>query len=193
MSNLCMVSYACEGTVEQMEELNAVLALLQKAKEPIVTNGRGNLWLGCIVTYLGGNWEEVECRGEVLDFYYNGETLSMEQDTDWCEQAGFRRFLEQRFPGLKIYYLETESDTGWGGTNDVEGKYFPYRYYMSTSEDYEFFSSLEELAERASQIVGFKVEPDFDVIWEALEEYTDEHEDDEVESYYNLYEIELLD
>ena len=193
MANVCMVEYWCESKKEHLNELNSVLKLLQNANEPIVANSRGNLWLGCIVKQLGGNWKDVECRGEVISFDYNGESLYMEQDTDWCEQEGFRRFLEYRFPGLKIYYLEIEPCTAWGSTNDVERKHFPYRYYMSSSTGYDFFKTLEEVAEKVSKVVDFKVEPDFLAISNVLDDYTEEHEDDEEDSYYNLYEIDLLD
>ena len=193
LANLCMTTYQCEGDKEQLEELYSVLELLQNAKEPILDNRRGKLWFGCIVKQLGGNWEDVVCRGEVAYFDYDGESLCMEQDTDWCEQAGFRDFLEKRFPGIKIYYLEIEPCSAWGGTNDVEGKYFPDRYYMSVFDGYEFFCSLEEVAERVSKVVGVNVPPDFSLLSDILDEYTEEHEDDEVESYYNLYEIELVD
>ena len=188
-----MVTYYCEGTKEQLDELNSVLDYLQNLDKPFVDNHRGNLWLGCIVSKLGGKWEDVECRGEVLSFNYSGEALSMVQDTDWYEQKGFRTFLEQRFPGLKIYSLEIEPMNGWGGTNDKEGIYFPYRYYISAFDDCYYFSSLEELAEKVSDIVGFEVEANFVTLSNVLDNFTEEHQDDEKECYYNLYEIVVVD
>lgn len=193
MANVCTVIYQCEAQKEQLNELNTVLEILQKATEPLVANGRGKLWLGCIVNYLGGIWEDVDCRGEVVSYDFDGKSLSIVQETDWCEQGGFRRFLEQCFPGLKIYYLEIEPCTAWGATNDIVGKYFPFRYYMSIFDGYKFFNSLEEVAENVSKVVGFKVDFNFDTISNVLDDYTEEHKDDEIESYYNLYEIKMLD
>ena len=191
MANVCMVSYQCEAKKEQLEELNAVLNLLKAMKASVVRNDRGRLWLGCVVNQLGGDWHDVECRGEVVDFGYKGGTsLWMEQETDWCEQEGFRKFLENRFPGLKVFYLEIEPGEGWGRTNDSEGKYFPERYYLSSSEGFTFFNSLAEAAAAASQILGLDISPDFDVISSALDAFTD-NQDWEDDIYYNFYEIEV--
>ena len=181
MSNFCTVSYTCEAPKEQLDELYAVLTSLQHTEIPVVENGQGTLSLACVVRQLGGDWQQVDCRGVVTDFRRekNG-TLSMEQYTDWCEQTGFRKFLEQRFHGMKIYFLEVETGFEVYQTNDVAGRYFPERYFLEANDGFQYFTTLEEAANEVSEVVGFRVEPDVDGITEAIEVYLSEHEADDV-------------
>ena len=175
MSNVCIVSYICEAEKTQLAELDEALETLKNKPMPLVDNDWGNMWLGCVIKQLGGDWHNHQCRGSVLDFGINGNgTFSIEQQTAWQEQCEFRRFLEQRFPGLKVYFREVEPALGNIGTNDGEGKYFPERYFLETSECLHYYQSIEEAADAVSTILGYKVLPDFDDISDALSDFADE-------------------
>lgn len=191
MANLCTVSYICESCEEQLFELNKTLEFLHDNKAPIEINGWGKMWLGCVIKQLGGDWYDYRCRGLVLDFGFNDNgTLYIEQSTAWCEQNEFREFLEHRFPGLKVYYRQLEPCLNNISTNDVEGRYFPERFYLETHKGFYYFATIEKLAKFVATIIGYKVEPEFGIIYEALDEYL-EDQGEESEAFYNLFEISV--
>ena len=174
MANLCMVSYRCEGKKEQLDELNGVLKQLKGNRIAVVENDWGNLWLGCIIERLGGDWHDYRCRGAVTDFGFEKDgTLFIEQATAWCEQEGFRGFLEQRFPEVVVFYRQLESSLGYFSTNDAEGRCFSERFALESHEGIHYFVTLEEAAEYVSDWLGARVVPDVEAICDALEEYSE--------------------
>ena len=158
-----------------------------------VKNGFGTLWLGNIIDQLGGNWEEWKCRGEITGFQMEkgDKKLTIYQSTAWCEQEGFRKFIEQKFPSIKVYYLDIEPGCQWYGTNDKTGKYFPERYYLDSYEETEMFNTIKEAAEYVSGIVNQKVDANMTAIEQALDEYEKARKDDDV--YFSFHQIQVVD
>ena len=162
MPNWCSTTYKCTGRKKDLKKLYETLNRLRLSEKPRVDNGFGVLWLGCVVDALGGNWEDVACRGQIFDFGLNEEknVLTIVQETAWCEQSDFRGFLEFRFPGMKIYYQEEESGCDIYYTNDDTGCYFPERYILNWyNEDngdssYEYYETLEDIIEDMEGFTG---------------------------------------
>ena len=116
------------------------------------------MWLGCIVSEMGGDWKEIQCRGEVLDFRLEKDYLWVDTEVAWGEQTGFRRFLEGKYPGMKLYYREIEPGCEIYQTNDIDGSYFPEQYILDfeTEDDggYEYYDSLKEVINAVEDITG---------------------------------------
>jgi hypothetical protein len=87
--------------------------------------------------------------------------------------------------------LDIEPGCQWYGTNDKEGKYFPERYYLDSYEGTEMFNTIEEAAEYVSGIVNQKVEANMKAIEQALDNFEEENEDDDV--FYSFHQIQVVD
>lgn len=162
-----------------------------KRKTPRVKNGFGRLWLGCIINALGDDWEKLRCRGEIYYYELEGNVLTICQNTAWCEQKGFRECIEKKFPSIKVYYREEEPGGDVFYTNDSNGTYFPDRYLLDNYDEPLYFETIEEAAECVSSIVGHKVYPTVKTIDEALENYLEEHEDEDV--FYSFHEFTVVE
>lgn len=192
MPNWCDCTYKCVGDLKDVRSLYKALKYIDKRKTSIIKNGFGKWWLGNLVVKLGGNWERYRCRGEITYYELNGNILTICQNTAWCEQEGVRKIIEEKFPSIKVYYREEEPGCGVYYTNDANGEYFPERYYLdSYVDDSEYFTTIEEAADHVSGIIGEKVEPDKNAIEEALDEYMEELDDEDVR--YSFHEFTVVD
>ena len=65
MSNPAFMSVVFEGDKRELRSLYGKMKRLQERDKPLVDNGfyHSIQWLGNLVTRLGGNWQEVTCRG----------------------------------------------------------------------------------------------------------------------------------
>ena len=93
---------------------------------------------------------------------------------------------------ITYYELNGNILTICQNTNDANGEYFPERYYLdSYVDDSEYFTTIEEAADHVSGIIGEKVEPDKNAIEEALDEYMEELDDEDVR--YSFHEFTVVD
>ena len=91
-----------------------------------------------------------------------------------------------------MYYREEECGCGVYYTNDANGEYFPERYYLDSYVDNsEYFTTIEEAAAYVSGIMGKDVKPDKNAIGEALDEYMEELDDEDVR--YSFHEFTVVD
>ena len=172
MPNWCDTCYKCVGDLKEVRSLHKVLKYMNKRKTSILKNGFGKMWLGNLVHKLGGNWEELRCRGEIIDYYLDGNA----------------------YPSIKVYYMEQESGCGVFTTNDTSGAYFPERYFLETNEDWEYFETIEQVAEYIStKILNCKVEADVNAICQALDDYVEEHENENPDIFYSFHEFTIYE
>lgn len=191
MPNWSDTTYKCVGDPKEVRSLYKVIQRNAKRKRPRVKNGFGTLWLGCIIDALGGDWEKYRCRGEITDFSLEKDAsmLTIYQNTAWCEQEGFRQFIEEKFPSIKVYWQDQEPGCDVFVTNSFE--YFPDRYFLDSYEDWEYWDKIEDAAKFVSDIVGHEVEPTVLAVNDALDAYVEEHEDDDV--FYSFHEFRLVE
>ena len=191
MANNCDTTYKCVGNPKEIQAQYNVIKRNVNRKKPRVKNGFGTLWLGCIIDALGGNWNEYHCRGEILDFNMDSDAtmITINQDTAWCEQEGFRQFIEERFPTIKVYYQEQEPGCGVFNTNSFD--YFPEKYFIDSYEDLFYWEKIEDAAKHVSGIVGHEVEASVQAIDNALDSYIEEHEDEDL--FYSFHEFQLVE
>ena len=192
MPNWCNTIYKCVGDPKEVRKLTSQLKYMEKRKTSILSNDFGKMWLGNIVHKLGGNWEELRCRGEITDYSLDGNVLTIYQQTAWCEQEGVRKIIEKVYPSIKVYYQEQESGCELFNTNDALGEYFPERYFLDSYEDWEYFETLDDAAKFVSKIIGHRVEPSVDALEKALDNYVEEHEEDNENIFYSFHEFNVV-
>ena len=177
---------------EQAKDLYEKIDSLSKMEEPLVENGFGKLWMGCLVNLLGGDWDKVYCRGEIIDYNLTDDHVSIECETAWGEMHEFRHFLEQQYPGSKIYYCVEESGNEVYATNDADGEFFPDRYCLDSYDGLEYFETIEEAAKYIGEKIGKELTSDIEEIENAIDDYMEEHDNSD-ESWMSFHEFEVLD
>jgi len=75
-------------------------------------------------------------------------------------------------------------------TNDSNGTYFPDRYLLDNYEEPLYFETIEDAAKHVSGIVGYEVDPTVKAIDDALEDYVEEHEDEDI--FYSFHEFTVV-
>lgn len=184
--------YHATGDKEQLKKLHSVMDELEGLKDPgLHENGFGKTWLGNLVIKLGGDWEKIYCRGywDNLVLHDDG-SISFSVESAWGELNEVREFIEEKFPGVKLYFQCEESGMGIYQTNDDTGEYFPERYYLWVeNEDTEYYTSLEALATDVEKITGSQNLKSLDSCKKALESYSRKNHD----LCYTLEEFSVVD
>lgn len=183
MPNWCFTYYAAEGPKDQLQKLSDTMTRLAAMPSPgLVENGFGSSWLGNLVMELGIDpltQSNFRCRGE----YYNVDLnqsgyLTFDTMTAWCEADDTRRLIEEKFPGVHLYFISEEFGCNYWETNDVEGKYFRERYYFRAENfddenDGNYYDTLPELIEAVEKATGVTWLQTFEDCDEALQEHED--------------------
>ena len=156
MPNWCFTDYVVEGNEKEVSTLRKALIELDNAEKPLVENGFGNTWLGCLVKYFGGDWEKIGCRGQYLGKRYSGEgvfdvtPLAFSTETAWAPCDEVFEFIKSKLPSLKFYWSSEESGMGEFWTNDKERKYFSkyaVEYDYNDEYDTKYFNNFDEIYE----------------------------------------------
>ena len=193
MPNWCHTSYKCVGDLNEVKRLYNVIKDIDECKTSLLANDFGNRWLGNLIHNLGGGWKEYSCRGEITDYSFKDNVLTIEQSTAWSEQEGVRRIIEEKFPNVKVYFQEEELGCDVLNTNDVAGNYFPERYFLRFSGESEYFDTIEDVAECVSEIVGHKIEPHVKCVQEAFKSYIEEHVEENQKDCFSFHEFAVSD
>ena len=189
--NWCDVEYKCVGDPKEVSSLHKVLKYMDKRKTTIIENGFGKWWLGNLVERLDGDWTTFNCRGEITGYRLDGNVLTINHYTAWCEQSGLRENIERAFPSVKVYYRECEPANCVCSTNDTTGMYFPEPYCLASFDNQpEFFMTIEEAARHVSGIVRKRVPFKMRAIHNALNGYMRLPENRDMS--YSLHEIRIV-
>lgn len=189
MPNWASTTYVMKAEPEQAKDLYDKIESLNQMKKPLVENGFGKLWMGCLVNLLGGDWNKVYCRGEIIDYNLTDDHVSIECETAWGEMPEFRHFLEQQYPGSKISYQVEECGNCVYATNDADGEYFKDRYCLDFYDGLEYFETIEAAARFIGKKIGKQLKPDFREIEQAIDDYLEEHDDDESWMSFHQYDV----
>ncbi len=181
MPNWCFTYYAAEGPKDQLQKLHDTMTRVASMPPPgLIENSFGSSWLGNLVMALGVDplkQKNFSCRGE----YYNVDLnqsgyLTFDTMTAWGEADDTRRLIEQKFPGVHLFYISEEFGNGYWETNDIPGKYFPERYYFQ-AEDYDdacdgnYYESLPELLDAIKEATGLSGMLTFEECDAALQDF----------------------
>lgn len=178
MPNWCWTFYVVEGKKEEVGDLYDKIGSLANAKDPLVKNGFGKMWLGCLVNALGGNWKDVYCRGELTDWSRDSETqVRFSVMSAWAELDEMRKFLKWKYPSLNFYFQSEEPGMVVYETNDTEGRHFPERIKVENLEDgSEYFETWEDAYDHISEITKTPVASGREMS-DAVEAYNEAHSD----------------
>ena len=184
MPNWCFTSCTIAGDKKSVRDLYDIMKSLEDREETLVPNGFGKTWLGNLVTALGGDWNEVRCRGDWqdlrMDEYERTVRFSIESAWSWPEELF--EFLHEKCPGIDIYFQAEEGGMGIYVTNDVDGIFYPDRYILAFDGDYEYYDKdeLQVFLTDLGEITGASIN-DVEEAWKAVCEYNAERDDDLVE------------
>ena len=171
MPNWCDVEYKCVGEPKEVGALHGVLEYIDKCNTSIIKNDFGK-WTAGMVDGLGGAGTTFNCRGEITGYGLDGNVLTINHYTAWCEQSGLRETIERAFPSVKVYFRECEPANNVCSTNDTTGIYFPEPYCLySFDGNPEFFMTIGEAALYVSGIVKKRVPFKMKAIHNALKGY----------------------
>ena len=110
MPNWAYTSYRIVGKKEEVQDLYSKIQQFQNMEEPLEPNGFGNLWLGCLLTILGGDWEKVYCRGKIIDFSLDDGVLSINTETAGQKCKKFANSFNKITPHLKSSTMKKNLD-----------------------------------------------------------------------------------
>ena len=186
MPNWACTSYVVKGSESEVSALHKIIQDLEAREESYLPNGFGKLWLGNLVSILGGDWEKVYCRGHILDYSLQEDILRMNVESAWDEPSETRHFLQTVFPSLKIIYQTEEPGMCIFQTNDPDGTYFPEKWILDWCDEkkdlyfYEYFEDLSAVVGclKENGVITQDVEATKEAITAVLEDLQEERPDD---------------
>ena len=186
MPNWAYTNYVVKGDTSEVAALHKTIHDLEAREESYLPNGFGKLWLGNLVSILGGDWEKVYCRGQILDYSLEDDILSMNVESAWGEMDETRHFLQTVFPSLEIYFQTEEPGMCIFETNDASGTYFPERWILDWNDEkenlfiYEYFQDLPAVVAylKENGVITKDIDPTKEAITAALEDLQEERPDD---------------
>lgn len=194
MPNWCSTDYYVLGSRKEIMDLSKRMERLENRKKSLINNGFGNTWLGNLVNNLGGDWENVYCRGEWMGREWNKEknTLTFTTETAWQEMKEWRRFIESCYKTIKILYVTEEPGMGIYKTNDLDEIFFKAKFVLDYGEDVEYFETLDQAIVFIEELTGITIEEKtVNGIQGKLDEYVEEN--DEEDLFYSFHEFEQVD
>lgn len=194
MPNWCSTDYYVLGSRKEIMDLSRRMERLENRKKSLINNGFGNTWLGNLVNNLGGDWENVYCRGEWMGREWNKEknTLTFTTETAWQEMKEWRRFIESCYKTIKILYVTEEPGMGIYKTNDLDEIFFKAKFVLDYGEDVEYFETLDQAIVFIEELTGITIEEKtVNGIQGKLDEYVEENDKEDL--FYSFHEFEQVD
>ena len=185
MPNWAYTSYKIKGSEEEIAALHKTIQDLEQREESLLPNGFGKLWLGNLVHALGGDWNDIYCRGQILDYSLENGILKINTETAWGEMSDVRHFIEQKYPSLQIFFQTEECGMCIFQTNDATGEIFPERWLLDYNDEkenifiWEYFVDIPAVIEylKGNGIITKDVNPTKEAINAVLSEIEEERPD----------------
>ena len=137
MPNWAYTTYKIKGSEEEVAALHKTIQDLEQREESLLLNGFGKLWLGNLVHALGGDRNDIYCRGHILDYSLENGILKINTETAWGEMSDVRHFIQIKYPSLQIFFQTEECGMCIFQTNDATGEYFPERWLLDYNDEKE--------------------------------------------------------
>lgn len=176
MPNWCTTNYVIEGEKKELDALHQTMKSLQEMEPPLVVNGFGPSWLGCLVKELGEDPETIGCRGCWYELQRTDDTIRVVFETAWSPCYDVIELLKEKFPSLRFYYRAIEPGNQVFNKNDVKGKYFPENIYAIYNGDEILALDEQEMLQKLKKEYGL---PERFTSLSEAEEYYDEAEDED--------------
>lgn len=186
MANWAFTQYKIRGREDEVTALHQTIKDLEQREESLLPNGFGKLWLGNLVHTLGGDWEKIYCRGEILNYSLDNGILTMNTETAWGEMSDTRHFVMSKFPTLEVFFQTEEPGMCIFQTNDATGEIFPERWLLDYNDEkenifiWEYFKDLPAVIEylKNNGIITAAIEPTKAAIIAVLDQIQEERPDD---------------
>ena len=194
MANWC--SYSARIISDDSDELKSLYDLMKRLEEmetPLVENGFGNAWFGCLVTALGGDWEKISCRGDWECLEFDGKVLSFEADCAWYRFPDLEEFILKKFPSLKLYYYCEEPGMGIYETNDKDGVFFKARFMLDIYDDDIYYLETEDEVLDLLNKKFLKELKTMDEVTDFIVSYNEESENAGSDRYIWMNQIEVAE
>ena len=184
MPNWAFTQYKIRGSESEVAALYKTIQDLEQREESLLPNGFGKLWLGNLVHSLGGDWNDIYCRGQILDYSLENGILTINTETAWGEMSDTRHFIESKFPSLEIYFQTEEPGMCIFQTNNSE--IFPEKWLLDYNDEanslylWEYFKDLPAVIEylKGNGIITAAIEPTKAAILAVLDQIQEERPDD---------------
>ena len=198
MPNWAYTTYKIKGSESEVAALHKTIQNLADMDESLLPNGFGKLWLGNLVHALGGDWNDIYCRGQILDYSLENGILKINTETAWGEMSETRHFIESKFPSLEIYFQTEECGMCIFQTNDATGEIFPERWLLDYNDEkesifiWEYFKDLPAVIEylKNNGVIEKDIQPTKEAIVAVFSEIEEERPDD---ISYMLEEFVIVD
>lgn len=154
MANWCRTDYVIEGEKKELDSLYGMMKRLQEMEPPVVANGFGPSWLGCLVKELGEDPKGIGCRGSWYELRRAGDTIHVVFETAWNPCYDVIELLRKEYPSLRFYYRAIEPGNQIFDKNDVEGKYFPENIYAFYNGNEVFALDEQEMLQTLKEEYG---------------------------------------
>lgn len=159
MPNWCISNHTIVGEEKELSELYSLMKGLEDMKTPLVPNGFGSDWLGCLIVALGKKWEDYKCRGYWCCLERHKGSITFDTTTAWCPMNEVFDLLCEKFPSISHYYYAEEPGCCIYETNDTEGEYYPERFYVNicTSDETscsEYFEDIKDALKWIGEMEG---------------------------------------
>lgn len=196
MANWASVNYTIEGPIS---DLNLLMNAIQNA--PVGTYGtRAEVDVLSILNIKLDNIKHSDGRGLYLrgsitsaEWGHDNTTIILHTEEAWGV-VDFKDVLKVVFPDIKIYYVVEEPNDEVYATNDVQGKYYPDRFYVDAcidgEYDYNYFCTSAAMYQWISEITGDRVY-DEETLNTFNSDYEDEGTDDE--NYIHVHEFKIIE
>ena len=171
MPNWCFTQYAITGERREVRSLYNKMKRLQQRKTPLLPNGFGVTWLGCLVKSLGSAPEAVYCRGHWFNLSLDEDgTPRFDTEHAWSRPSEVEELTRSRYPSLSIYFLEEELGMEIFQTNDKDGTFFQETVILDDESDGMEYFTMADALKRISELKGTPVND-----WEEAEEFLNKY------------------
>ena len=186
MPNWAYTTYKIKGSESEVAALYQTIQELSEREESLLPNGFGKLWLGNLIHVLGGNWNEIYCRGQITDYSLESGILIINTETAWGEMSETRHFIQTKYPSLEIVFQTEECGMCIFQTNDAAGEVFPERWLLDFNDEkenifiWEYFTDLPAVIEylKNNGVITKEIQPTQEAIIAVLSEIEEERPDD---------------
>lgn len=191
MPNWCETNYTLTGERKALESVYELMRNLEDREKPEIENDFGATWLGCLVHALGHDWQNISCRGSWTNLSLKGDTLTFTTWSAWTPPTDVVDLIQQKFPEIDYFYYAEEPGNCLYETNDIEGKYYPFRYLLEYTRDEEWYMGQYTTSESLLKAINQQTGKHFRNINEA-KHYSDtlRHSSD-VDDYFVIHKIDL--
>lgn len=197
MPNWAYTQYKIKGSEKGVAALHKTIQDLKQREESLLPNGFGKLWLGNLVKALDGDWNDIYCRGQILDYSLENGILKINAETAWGEMSDVRHFIEQKYPSLQIFFQTEECGMCIFQTNDATGEIFPERWLLDYNDEKENVFIWEYFTDLPAVIQYLKdngvIEKDIQPTKEAIVAVLSEIEEGRPDISYMLEEFVVVD